>query len=149
MQNIEFHGFFSCIWYNFTIFTHITLSRLFLFFTFYWLFVSFRSCTSCTLVSLSPYSHHSPLQPLPSCQKWNTHKQQQRNKAQKAFLLYVRVCSTVYPSVHSFSLANVHYNESGSRSLVLWYHQYCIFVRTPLGYPAVCQCHVDPTALKQ
>ena len=62
------------------------------------------------------------------------------------------MCPTFYPSVHTSSLANVHFNES-----VVWSEAsgFCDIINigsssgTPPSYPVVALCYGDPAALEQ
>ena len=59
----------------------------------------------------------------------------------------VTVCPTVYPSVHTPSLANVHCNVS--LVWLLWHCQHWVLTGTPLDYPVAALCHGGPAALGQ
>jgi len=86
--------------------------------TFYWLFVSSTSCTSVLLISPSLHTHPWPLQPHPKIkhihkqQQQQQQQQQQRRKHHHGSCSMLTRCPTIYPTVPTSSLANVHCNES-------------------------------------
>jgi hypothetical protein len=120
---------------------------------FYWFFMIFTKNESCTP---SPFNHPIPSYP-PSPPQTNkqTNKQKINNQTKPkqnienilSWKLCITVCPTGYPSVHTYSLANNHLNES-----LIWlkasgyYHQYQILTGTP---PIVALCHEKPAALYQ
>jgi hypothetical protein len=107
--------------------------------------LSFSSCTLFLLVSLPLY----PLATSPAPNKTHTNKQQQiTENISLCKLYYVTVWSTVYPSVHTSSLANIHCNES-----LIWTQisGFCdtILAGTTPGYPVVSLCHEDTASFEQ
>ena len=116
--------------------------------------MSFTPCLPVSFISLTLISALHPWNLSPLIKKHTSvhpyiHTNNNRSKTKhrkKKLIVEAVVChsvSTVYPSVHTSSLANVHCSES-----LVWFkisgfcdtHQYWILVRIPPRYPAVALC---------